>query len=194
LPDLSALLAEGPLELRRWTFTMSAAEYGGAEDGDDATTGNGGAGPERGAATEAEAETIEIAVDEAVALDLEDAQLLRLLRRVRAEWAGLVWLCWAVGLDHVALPTTIAPPRAFARQAVETMQRAWRCRDRLNTSGLLALTKGIPGFDWEGESIDLVPVALIDVTLEEYLERRAVFAWLCDPANRSLWQDDLRSD
>jgi hypothetical protein len=73
------------------------------------------------------------------------------------------------------------------------MQRVWRCRDKLRTSGLLALTQGIPGFDWEGTTIDLLPAALADVALDEYIEARAVFSWLCDPANRSPWQEDLRT-
>ena len=74
-----------------------------------------------------------------------------------------------------------------------TMERTWRCRDKLNTSGLLALTKGVPGFDWEGTPIDLVPSTLAEVPLGEYVEARAVFSWLCDRSNRSPWQDDLRT-
>jgi antitoxin component YwqK of YwqJK toxin-antitoxin module len=192
LPDPSPLLADGPVELGRWSFTMSAAEYGGAEEGEVAAPAEGGGDAQD--EDDAEDDVVEIAVDETMGLDLGDAQLLRILRRARADWAGLVWLCWAVGLDRVALPSSLAPPADFARQAVETMQRAWRCRDKLNTSGLLALTKGIPGFDWEGIFIDDLPAPLAEVMLDEYLERRAVFAWLCDPANRSPWQDDLRSD
>jgi hypothetical protein len=72
------------------------------------------------------------------------------------------------------------------------MERAWRCRDKRNSGGLLALTKGIAGFDWAGTAIDFVPSVLVEVAIDEYLEVRAVFTWLCDPFNRSLWQADLR--
>lgn len=188
LPDPSPLLTGGPAPLSRWSFTMSAAEYGGQEEAQ--ALASPGERPEG----EAAPSEIELSVDEAHGLDLEGAPLLRILRRMRADWAGLTWLCWGVGLERVGYPEQLVPPAQFARQALLAMERAWRCNDRLNTHGLLALTKGIPSFDWEGASIDQVPEALVNVALEEYLERRAVFAWLCDPANRSPWQDDLRTD
>lgn len=209
LPDVTALLADGPVDLSRWSFSMSAAAYGGKDEGDDGAAMDGDGDDAREAAIAADAQPrdagqpesadsgdgdIEIVVDESLDLDLDGAQLLRLLRRTRADWAGLTWLCWAVGLDRVALPESISPPPALGQQALSTLQRVWRCRDKLNTSGLLAMTKGVPGFDWEGTAIDLLPKALVDVPLGEYLERRAMFAWLCDPANRSPWQDDLRAD
>lgn len=200
LPDVTALLAGGRVELSRWSFSMSAAAYGGQEqdDGDasEATIPAGAQPQDPGAPSSADTDDgdIEIVVDESLDLDLDGAQLLRVLRRTRADWAGLTWLCWAVGLDRVALPESISAPPALGQQALSTLQRAWRCRDKLNTSGLLAMTKGVPGFDWEGTPIDLLPKALVDVPLGEYLERRAMFAWLCDPANRSPWQDDLRGD
>ena len=191
LPDLGALLPDGPAPLSQWTFTMSEAEYGGKDEAEAlASSGE----QRKGEDGEEALSEIEISVDETHGLDLESAPLLRILRRIRADWAGLTWLCWAVGLDHVGYPQQVSPPPQFARQAILTMERTWRCNDRLNTHGLLALTKGVASFDWEGTSIDLVPEALVDVALEEYLERRAVFAWLCDPINRSPWQDDLRTD
>jgi hypothetical protein len=136
--------------------------------------------------------TVDLNVDELRNIDPIPNGILRILRWARADWSGLVWLCWAVGLEAPGLPEAIRPPAAFTRAAVMTIERSWRCRDKLQTSGLLAMTKGIPGFDWEGRPIDLVPSALADVALDEYVEARAVFSWLCDGANRSLWQDDLR--
>lgn len=220
IPDLSALLPDGPVPLSRWTFQMSADEYQGLETGaqgddrdgqqsDRAVEGNRGRNVEQpdgeGAEDNREANlqasvpddgetpaTVDLNVDELRNIDPIPNGILRILRWARADWSGLVWLCWAVGLEAPGLPEAIRPPAAFTRAAVMTIERSWRCRDKLQTSGLLAMTKGIPGFDWEGRPIDLVPSALADVALDEYVEARAVFSWLCDGANRSLWQDDLR--
>ena len=186
IPDLSALLPHGPAALSRWTFQMSAAEYQGV---DPDVPG----GPAVEAAEVDETPPwIDITVDETRGVEPTPTAILRILRCARADWSGLVWLCWAVGLDAPGLPDAIRPPASFARAAGMTMERVWRCGDKLRTSGLMALTKGIPGFIWEGAEIDLVPAALVDVALDEYLEARAVFSWLCDTANRSPWQDDLR--
>ena len=211
IPDLSALLPDGPATLSRWTFSMSADEYEGREPTQDdteevteevtrAVTEDVGEVMETLTADSLAAiadgdeaiRSVDITVDEGHDLALEAATVPDILRRARADWSGLVWLCWAVGLDAPGLPHVIHPPPAFSRAAVMTLERAWRCRDKLNTSGLLALTKGIPGFEWEGTSIDLIPAALASVALDEYVEARAVFSWLCDPENRSPWQEDLR--
>jgi antitoxin component YwqK of YwqJK toxin-antitoxin module len=175
IPDLAHLLPDGPVRLARWTFTMSAAMYEGQSE-----------------EPTADGETVELTVDETRELAPDGATLLQLLRRARVDWSGLTWLCWAVGLDAPALPVAIQPPAALGRAAVMTMERVWRSRDRLTTGGLLALNKGIPGFDWEGVPIDRVPVTLAKLALDEYVELRAVLSWLCDAVNRSPWQDDLR--
>ncbi|MBC8133379.1 MAG: hypothetical protein H7X95_10400 [Deltaproteobacteria bacterium] len=187
IPDLTELLPDGPIPLSRWTFQMSAEEYGGVQS--ESKT-------DSEAVAEANSDipsTVEIIVDETHDVDPVPSAILPILRRARADWSGLTWLCWAVGLQRVALPQSSIPPAAFGHAAAMTMERTWRCRDKLQTSGLLALTKGIAGFDWEGTPIDLVPSAFADVALDEYLEARAVFSWLCDTANRSPWQDDLRT-
>jgi antitoxin component YwqK of YwqJK toxin-antitoxin module/tetratricopeptide (TPR) repeat protein len=198
LPDLAALLPDGPLPLRRWTFTMTAAEYSGeAPEGNEAPPGDAlGAGAVDHAGDGANAgardhdddeveDSIEITVDEegdlaalvpAGAATPSRVPPTALLRRARSDWAGLTWLCWAIGLDEVRLPDAVRAPAAFGLAATATVERTWRCRDRLNTGGLLALTKGIPGFDWEGTPIDLVPAVLVDVALDEQLEARAVFS------------------
>jgi hypothetical protein len=181
IPDLTALLPDGPVALSRWMFSMSADEYEGREPTQEVTANGDEA-----------LRSVDITVDEGHDLAMETATVPDILRRARADWSGLVWLCWAVGLDAPGYPDVIHPPPAFSRAAVMTLERAWRCRDKLNTSGLLALTKGIPGFEWEGTSIDLIPAALASVALDEYVEARAVFSWLCDPENRSPWQEDLR--
>ena len=224
IPDLAALLPDGPATLSRWTFCMSADDYEGHEPSEEVSERVTEQGIEAGIADGIEKGTqetrqdvtqrgtegamedsapaladdseafgsIDITVDEGHGLALETATVPHILQRARADWSGLVWLCWAVGLDAPGLPDAIRPPAAFTRAAVTMLERAWRCRDKLNTAGLLALTKGIPGFEWEGTSIDLIPAALAAVALDEYVEARAVFSWLCDPANRSPWQEDLR--
>ena len=195
-PSLDALLPDGPLPLRSWSYTLTAAEYSG-EAHPVRRDRHGTAEVEDGAADAGDAsgtpdDEVDIAVDERLGLPWTDGGVLALMRRARADWSALTWLCWAVGLDHPALATAIRPPPGFARAAVMTMERTWRCQDKRSSSGLLALTKGIPGFDWAGTPIDLVPGVLVDVAIDEYLEARAVFTWLCDPFNRSLWQIDLR--
>ncbi len=205
IPDLAALLPDGPVALSRWTFQMSAAEYQGLDDQNADTDVAQQAGGRNAAQLHQQDSqqdgqqdgalptTIDLVVDELRSISPVPTAILRILRNARADWSGLCWLCWAVGLDAPGLPERIRPPAAFMRAAVMTMERSWRCRDKLQTSGLLAMTKGIPGFDWEGSPIDLVPGALVDVALDEYIEARAVFSWLCDGANRSPWQDDLRA-
>ena len=188
IPDLGALLPEGPLALSRWTFSMSIEEYEGGEPVEGGLPDGADDQPR----------SIEIVVDEVhdLAPDdlaLDDSTVPQLLRQARADWSGLTWLCWAVGLDVPALPDAIQPPAVFSRAAVTMLERAWRCHDKMNTSGLLAITKGIPGFEWEGTEIDLIPSALVPLALGEYIEARAVFSWLCDPMNRSPWQEDLRA-
>jgi hypothetical protein len=183
VPSLTEeLLPDGPVALGAWSFTLTEAEYSGeAADGEAADPEGGEARP-----------TVEIRVDEGMGLPGPTDGVLALMRRARADWAALTWLCWAVGLDRPALATEIRPPAAYARAALMSMERAWRCRDKRNSGGLLALTKGIPSFDWAGSAIDFVPGVLVEVAIDEHLEVRAVFTWLCDPFNRSLWQADLR--
>jgi hypothetical protein len=187
VPDLGALLPDGPLPLRRFTFTMTAEEYSGGEL------------PEETADNPEAQAPVEIAVDEEGGLaalagaEAEALQVPALLQQARTDWSGLCWLCWSVGAAAVTLPDELHPPAAFARAAATVVQRTWRCQDRARTGGLLALSNNVPAFQWEGMSIDDVPSVLISVAIDEHLEARAVFSWLCDPSNRSLWQEDLRT-
>jgi antitoxin component YwqK of YwqJK toxin-antitoxin module len=169
-PDLSPLLPAGPAALRAWRFEQSFADPA--------------AGPD------APAETEEVAVDERLPLD--DQSIPSLLRLARREWAALGWLCWSCGLDRVALPTAVAPPDDFGRAAGMAIERAWRCVDKLTSGGLVAMSKGVPGFEWEGVAIDVMPRALIEIAADEHAEVRALFCWLCDATAQSPWQGDLR--
>ncbi len=168
-PDLTHLLADGPVELEVRSFEQTFLP----EDGQG----------------EPEVETI--AIDERLMLDT--ASMPALLRLARRDWVMLTWICWACGLDRVALPDDIAPPETFGPAAGMSIERAWRCRDKLNTGGLVAMSKGVPGFDWEGIAIEDMPRALVDVMADEHVEARAAFLWLCDDSAQSPWQDDLRT-
>jgi hypothetical protein len=167
-PELTELLPDGPVALGAWRIEQSV----------------------EGETPEAPAEIEEIAVDER--LSLAGQTIPALLSLARRDWAALCWLCWSSGLDRVALPAVAAAPASFGRAAGMAIERAWRCRDKLTSGGLVALTKGIPGFEWEGIHVDLMPRLLAEIMTEEQIEVRALFCWLCDAAAESPWQDDLR--
>jgi hypothetical protein len=133
-----------------------------------------------------------VKVDERIVVDRETS-LPALMRFARREWVGLCWLCWAVGLDRLALPAEIAKRPQFGAAAGMSIERLWRCRDKLITGGLRAMTQGVPGFVWEGIEIDLLPGVLAEIAADEYREMRAVFYWLCDEGVQSPWQDNLRT-
>jgi hypothetical protein len=73
-----------------------------------------------------------------------------------------------------------------------SVERTWRCRDRLTSGGLVAMSRGVPGFEWEGLPIDLMPRILAEIVTEEMVETRALFCWLIDATAESPWQNDLR--
>ena len=173
LPDVTSLLPRGPVVLERRTFELSF---------DDEV--------EEETATKPAVE--QIAVDET--LDLARQDVASLLRLARSDWNALTWLCWSVGLDHVALPDESKPPREFSHAVGMSIERHWRARDRLQTAGLLARTKGIRGFEWEGVDIDDLPAVLAEMAAHEYTDMRALFFFLCDDRQESPWQDNLRKD
>ncbi len=184
-PDLSALLPLGDVPLETWEFEEIIQDE--ADEGD--------APPDpAGAVTTpvAPPEPMRVTVDERMELPATTS-LPSLLRLARREWAGLCWLCWSAGLDRVALPTELRPPATFGAAAGMSIERLWRCRDKLITGGLRALTQGVPGFVWEGLEIDLVPAVLAEIAADEHVEMRAVFYWLCDAGVQSPWQDNLRA-
>ncbi|HVX94088.1 MAG TPA: hypothetical protein VHK47_04170, partial [Polyangia bacterium] len=175
-PDMAALLPAGAVPLETWQFEEIV------EDDEEGTAD----APRR------EPEPKLVTVDERLVIEAS-TPLPTLLRNARREWFGLSWMCWGVGLDRVALPETIAPPEDFGQAAGLSIERLWRCRDRLVTGGLRALTQGVPGFQWEGLEIDLMPPLLAEIAADEYREMRAVFYWLCDEGVQSPWQDNVRT-
>jgi hypothetical protein len=180
-PDPSALLPDGPAPLEAWEFEEVI------EDDEDPDAPDEEA---RDAAPEPEAKLVK--ADERLPLDAA-TPLPTLLRHARREWVGLAWMCWAVGLDRVALPDAIRAPAAFGQAAGLSIERLWRCRDRLITGSLRAMTQGVPGFQWQGIEIDLMPPLLAEIAAEEYREMRAVFYWLCDEGVQSPWQENVRT-
>jgi hypothetical protein len=176
LPDLSELLPRGPAVLERHVIEIAF------DDEEPVANENHG-----------EADAIEtVQVDET--LDLAGLDVTALMRRARTDWNALTWLCWSTGLDRVALPEQISPPANFAEAVGMAIERQWRSRDKLTTSGLRALTKGVRGFEWEGMQIDSMPAFLAEIAAQEYTDLRAVFFFLCDDRQESPWQDNLRRD
>jgi hypothetical protein len=164
-PDPSPLLPDGPVALRTETIACEP-------DPDDET----------GLAT--------IQIDEAIAT--EGLGVPTLLAIAHADHAALTWLCWATGLDRVALPKTLRDREQLAVAMQMTVKRHWRARDRLTTGGLLAMNNGVPGFTWCGVDVDALPSHLVEVVVAEYLAVRSMFLWLAGPETMSPFQDDIR--
>jgi antitoxin component YwqK of YwqJK toxin-antitoxin module len=163
-PDLSGLLPGGPVSLRREKISVDLGD----------------------------GETGEVEISEELATD--GLGVPALLTEAQADWGALCWLCWAVGLDRVALPDVLAEPPLFAVAMKTIVTRCWRAQDRLKTGGLLARANGVPGFAWQGVDIDALPQHLAQAVAEEYLRARSAFLWLADPEAVSPFQLDLRND
>jgi len=115
------------------------------------------------------------------------------MRLARSNWNLLTWLCWSAGLDRVALPDRLAPPSNFSHALGMAIERQWRAWDKFTTGGLMAFTKGVRSFEWEGLDIDFVPPVIAEMIAYEYTDLRALFFFLCDDRQQSPWQDNLRA-
>jgi len=168
-PDCSALLPDGPVALRHDTISILDEDEDGVE------------------------EQIDVTFDERIdGIPAHTAPPL--LSAARANWAALAWLCWAAGLDQVALPDQLQHRPEFAVAVAASVERRFRARDLVTTSGLLARSRGAPGFVWEGFDIDTLPGRLASVLADECQEIRAMFLWSMWPQNVSPFQTDLRPD
>ncbi|WP_437586336.1 toxin-antitoxin system YwqK family antitoxin [Sorangium sp. So ce1000] len=165
-PDLSRLLPDGPVELARTAATLTEETENGVE-------------------------TVELTVDET--LDTGALPVSLLMRRARAEWAALCWLCWSAGLDRVALPERIAHRPDFTAAVNTSLTRWFRARDQLQSGGLISRARGVPGFIWEGHDIDQLDPALTAIAIDEYFEMRCLFVWLLFRENISPFQSDIRA-
>jgi hypothetical protein len=166
-PDLTTILPNGPIELRRLKATLV----------DESELGD---------------ESIDVKIDESIETDHQGVTAL--LTQARANWAALTWLCWAAGLDGVALPERVEPRVNFMSAVSQAVMRQFQVEDRLKTGGMLSLTQGLVSFDWEGLPIDGMHPQSLAVAAAEYLEMRAMFLWLIWETNASPFQSDLRGD
>lgn len=164
VPDLSALLPDGPVGL-----VIDRFEIPDPDEPD---------------------EPYVIDIDET--LDVDDHEVPTLMRMARDDWHALAWLCWSCGLDRIALPTAINAPSDFGQAAGMAPARLWRCRDKFHMGGIGARMQGIPGFIWEGIDIDDLADSLTRMAASEYEEMQAMVYWLTDDDVRSPWQDNLR--
>ncbi|MBI5547848.1 MAG: thiol reductase thioredoxin [Deltaproteobacteria bacterium] len=162
LPDLSKLLPRGPVKLQRFDLELENEE----------------------------GERVEVSIDER--LDLPGLGLPDLMRLARADWTALTWLCWACGLEEVALPRVLTPPPDFGQAAGMAVQRLWRARDRRLTGGTMARREKVSGFTWEDTEIDQLHPELVSMPENEYAEMAAMFRWLTEARHESPWQDNLR--
>ena len=167
-PDLAHLLPSGPVALRRETVEC---------DPDPAAPEGGDQAPET------------IQIDEE--LETDGAVVPALLATAHADWAALTWLCWAVGLDRVAMPKDLAPPADLALAMQMMVRHTWRIKDRIASGGLIARSQRVPGFEWQGIDVDALPRHLVDVAIPEYVGVRSMFLWLASDA-MSPFQDDIR--
>jgi len=163
-PDLSSLLEAGPVELRRFTATITDEDESGSETSD---------------------------VDVNETLDVADESVASLMTVARADWDALCWLCWASGLDTIALPSEVVTRPKFASAVNDSMHRCFRAHDQLRTAGLVSRSRGLSSFDFEGLAIETLPPRLAEIAARQYLERRALFFWLLFPENLSPFQSDL---
>jgi hypothetical protein len=162
VPDVSALLPDGPVALESGEFEVPG------EDDEPSTT----------------------SFDENI--EVEGLDLPSLVRLARAEWAGFTWLLWAAGATGVALPTMLSSPKEFPLAAGMSAQRLWRARDQRVFAGRNARSQNIPGFEWEGADVAELNPNLASIAEQQYAEMQAVFYWLAREDVRSPWQDDLR--
>lgn len=164
LPDLSALLPSGPVELQTYRFEVP--------DPDD---------PEDPYVIDVEEEQ-----------DTQGWAIPSLQRLVRSDWHALCWLCWSCGLDRVGLPSEVRPPTNFGIAAGMASARYWRVRDKIHMGGQGARMQEIPGFEWEGIDIDALHPGLAGMAESQYGDMQALMSWLARDDVRSPWQDDLR--
>ncbi|HEX5100220.1 MAG TPA: hypothetical protein VFV94_12000 [Polyangiaceae bacterium] len=163
-PDLSALLPDGLLELKRGTVRIE-------DEGEEGV------------------EVSDVELNETLDLGRTVRGLLEL---ARGDFTALSWLCWSAGLDHVALPESLTPRALFSAAAHRATVRCFRAHDELRSIGLVAASRGVQPFEWEGMRTDTMPKELTEVAAREYLELRALFFWLLFPQNQSPFQADLR--
>lgn len=103
--------------------------------------------------------------------------------RTRLEWTALCWLCWAVGLDRIALPERVeSRPELYAALVLASERQAALTGHDLQPSAA-------PHFHGLDET--QLPASALAHLADHYREMRAVLLFLSDAECQSPWQDDL---
>ena len=103
--------------------------------------------------------------------------------RARLEWTALCWLCWAVGLDEIALPERLESRGNLYAVLVSASERQAALTGHDLKPSALAHFHGL-------EEMRLPASALAHLA-DHYREIRAVLLFLSDAECQSPWQDDL---
>jgi hypothetical protein len=173
-PDPAALLPDGPVSLRRERIECEPDDAGQPQS---------------------------IELDEQV--DTDGLGVPVLLGLAHQDWAALSWLFWAVGegaapssgqagAPELRLPAAITPPSELVAAMQMIVRRTWRIKDRVGTGSLVARSKGVPGFEWQGVDIDELPQHSAQLAAGEYVAVRSMFLWLVSADTLSPFQDDIR--
>ena len=122
-----------------------------------------------------------VQVDEAV--EVRELDSAGLIHRARLDWTALCWLCWACGLDEVALPEQLEPrPELLAALELSSQRAA-------ALSGPDLQPDSAPHFHRLDETH--LPASALAHLADHYRELRAVLLFVSDPDCVSPWQDDL---
>lgn len=101
----------------------------------------------------------------------------------RVEWSALCWLCWAAGLERIALPEHLTSRPELSAALLHASAR------------IAALIGPEPALDSSGHFHGLdethLPASALAHLAEHYVEIRAVLLFASDPECVSAWQDDL---
>lgn len=124
--------------------------------------------------------TVTVCVDETLALPQSTRELCV---RARLEWTALCWLCWAVGLDEVALPERIEPRPELHAALLTASER----ESALTGHDLKPSSEQ----HFHGLNEMLLPASALSLIADHYREIRAVLLFLVDEECQSPWQDDL---
>jgi hypothetical protein len=121
-----------------------------------------------------------VRVDETIALPKSTRELCV---RTRLEWTALCWLCWAVGLDELALPERIeVRADLYAALAAASERQSALSGHELKPSA---------GPHFHGLDETQLPASALSLLADHYREMRAVLLFLVDAECQSPWQDDL---
>jgi hypothetical protein len=123
-------------------------------------------------------------VDETLHVDGLSVRELR--AQARLEWTSLCWLCWAAGLDQVAVPSVlVARSGLYAALMMASTRQAALNVHRLELDDA-------PHF--HGVNEKLLPASALQHLADQYREIRAALLFATDPECQSPWQDDLGRD